>query len=930
MPNFPSYRGELPEVLNPLKLRHYSLLAYWVYFRPTAFHCYLYQAAPDVYQLGGYRKFLKTWSVRAYRHVYLMLPLAIALPALLVGLVFLMYFQSNVQGNNAWTTAMAVTPNGQIAVAASGERDFDIKVPSADSTLKVWNLRWGSQVQTLRGHEEGVTAVATTPDGRRAVSGSRDRTVRVWNIRRGKQLHNLKGHQDWVTSVAVTPDGQQVISTSADKTLKVWDIEQGQELHTLTGHNDIVWAVAVSPDSQQAVSASADKTLKVWDIEQGQVLHTLAGHKAWVTGVALTSDGQQAVSASVDKTLKVWDIEQGKLLHTLAGHSDWVTGVALSPDGQFAVSASADKTLKVWDIEQGTVLHTFTGHKGWVTSVAITPDGKLAVSASADHTLKVWDIEQGKELHTLTGHRSWITAIAMMPKSSRILSASFDRYPKLWSVKRGTEVLMTGEITKAVGFNLGFGVVLTLAAISMAISMAIILAIGTMVFGIAGSVFSSLGLILVGSPACAFAFLIVARIASNPLLKDARSAVYISIGLTVVFGIVFGILVGATCGLTGRTAVGLFASIVIILFIGMAVGIVVACFLTPAISFKGRLLPGIRAGMAVGVSFNLLVAIGALRLPLYPLELVLALISRFRGKWHPARWDELLVLPVPRTSTLLQAHLRVSELRGLQLAADVARNPFQRAYAQRALHTHLHFVAAPLHFLYDLLNSQELNTYIVAPLSKRDWQLLPTTKQVLLGEVGNQWVDYSSDGVNQVAESWVWGLTWFGRNHKHSPLTRFAGMLYQLSYTDTVKVEDFHLSALEKTYAGLTQYPGGMEIADSFEALATFLSYDKLSDLTIAGDVVSRLSVNEASIRPEVLTALTRCGEIGTKVLTYQAATTTIEQLAALARITSALDILDKYVVEKVGTPEQAILRRIIRQWRAIASTALGEIEARN
>jgi hypothetical protein len=121
-----------------------------------------------------------------------------------------------------------------------------------------------------------------------------------------------------------------------------------------------------------------------------------------------------------------------------------------------------------------------------------------------------------------------------------------------------------------------------------------------------------------------------------------------------------------------------------------------------------------------------------------------------------------------------------------------------------------------------------------------------------------------------------------------------------------------------------------MEIADSFEALATFLSYDKLSDLTIATDVVSGLSINEASIRPEVLTALTRCGEIGTKVLTYQAATTTIEQLAALARITSALDILDKYVVEKVGTPEQAILRRIIHQWRAIASTALGEIEARN
>ena len=41
MLTFPTYRGELPQCLNPLNLRHYFLLAYWVYFRPTALKCYL-------------------------------------------------------------------------------------------------------------------------------------------------------------------------------------------------------------------------------------------------------------------------------------------------------------------------------------------------------------------------------------------------------------------------------------------------------------------------------------------------------------------------------------------------------------------------------------------------------------------------------------------------------------------------------------------------------------------------------------------------------------------------------------------------------------------------------------------------------------------------------------------------------------------------
>jgi hypothetical protein len=50
MPTFPTYDGELPQCLNPLNPRHYGLVLYWVFFRPTALKCYLYQASPDLYQ----------------------------------------------------------------------------------------------------------------------------------------------------------------------------------------------------------------------------------------------------------------------------------------------------------------------------------------------------------------------------------------------------------------------------------------------------------------------------------------------------------------------------------------------------------------------------------------------------------------------------------------------------------------------------------------------------------------------------------------------------------------------------------------------------------------------------------------------------------------------------------------------------------------
>ncbi len=42
MPTFPTYDGELPNCLNPLNPRHYLLVLYWVFFRPTALNYYLF------------------------------------------------------------------------------------------------------------------------------------------------------------------------------------------------------------------------------------------------------------------------------------------------------------------------------------------------------------------------------------------------------------------------------------------------------------------------------------------------------------------------------------------------------------------------------------------------------------------------------------------------------------------------------------------------------------------------------------------------------------------------------------------------------------------------------------------------------------------------------------------------------------------------
>jgi hypothetical protein len=240
----------------------------------------------------------------------------------------------------------------------------------------------GPLIRTLEGYTGEVSAVAVTPDGHRAVSGSEDQTLGVWDLESGQTLRTLEGHKGWVSAVAVTPDGRRAVSGSKDQTLRIWGLESGQTLRTLEGHTDEVSAVAVTPDGRRAVSGSYDHTLRIWDLEGGQTLRTLEGHTDGVWAVAVTPDGRCAVSGSRDHTLRVWDLDSGQLLCTLEGHTGGIYAVAVTPDGRCVVSGSRDHTLRVWDLESGKEIATFTA-EGSMCSCAVAPDGQTIIGGDA-------------------------------------------------------------------------------------------------------------------------------------------------------------------------------------------------------------------------------------------------------------------------------------------------------------------------------------------------------------------------------------------------------------------------------------------------------------------------------------------------------------------------------------------------------------------
>lgn len=285
---------------------------------------------------------------------------------------------------------------------------------------------------SYEGHQDALTAIVCSRDGRYVLTGSEDNTVRMWDRSTGVCVRVFEGHTNSVTSVHITTDSQIVMSSSEDRTIKLWNAQNGACLRTLEGHADAVQDVAFSEDGHLALSAGRDGTLRVWDVRERKCEQVIEAHPGGVLSVSMDPPALAAVSAGQDGMVRVWDVRARRCTHVLPGHTGPVNAIRMTEDTRVAISGGEDHALRVWHPGTGKLIATFEGHKAPVSGVALSHNGKFAASCGIDKTVRLWDVATGRCINTLAGHALETTAVAFPRDLKQLFSASRDKKAAAW------------------------------------------------------------------------------------------------------------------------------------------------------------------------------------------------------------------------------------------------------------------------------------------------------------------------------------------------------------------------------------------------------------------------------------------------------------------------------------------------------------------
>jgi WD40 repeat protein len=348
------------------------------------------------------------------------------------------------------------------------EQSFLIVSGGEDQQIKVWDGLSGNLYQTLDDHEDSVTALISTQDGKYIFSGSANGEVIIWQVNlideqkiEIKPLHSeVLPHDDSIKALAISAD-QKLLFVAAGQKIYIYEWQSNNLVVTLKGHTGTINCLLCDRANQNLYSGSDDGLIYIWDMRNYQHIGTLkpkperneeyrermAGKLNSVLSMCLIDSNTIAVMC-VDLIIHEFDISKQKeirnksLPFTISSETyenptsgyiyalsdDYLeTNVAIAIDNSFAVG----KNTEYFKRNKSNVYNSI--HNNIISVFCISPDKKYAVSGEKE--IKIWRVSTAieNEIVVTPSHNKSVTHIQIASDKNICISAS-DGFLRTWNL----------------------------------------------------------------------------------------------------------------------------------------------------------------------------------------------------------------------------------------------------------------------------------------------------------------------------------------------------------------------------------------------------------------------------------------------------------------------------------------------------------------
>ncbi|WFD44537.1 1,2-dihydroxy-3-keto-5-methylthiopentene dioxygenase [Malassezia psittaci] len=311
-----------------------------------------------------------------------------------------------------------------------------VQSPRSVPDVQLWNLKGSVQA-----HFDSIRAVTFDLHMSRLFTASDDATIKHWTTKTSAGetqvdlLQTLRGHQAGVTCLLVYKEHRSLYSGSMDGTVRVWSLSDSAESTTpppsitsqvFAQHPQAVWGMALFPtetqDEPTIGTVSSDGLVRIWSTRKETTDQCLlswnyfgtmptensaeerAGLSTLPTPTSITAipstSGICAVSFS-NGVVKTFALKDGHEMKRMSfegtvsqsnAMNPYTSMVVAHPTLPLVATAQENSHIHMYDVMTGTCTMSLHAHGDSVSCLDIDPSGLTLVSGSHDCTVRFWDM----------------------------------------------------------------------------------------------------------------------------------------------------------------------------------------------------------------------------------------------------------------------------------------------------------------------------------------------------------------------------------------------------------------------------------------------------------------------------------------------------------------------------------------------------------